>query len=131
MPVSLAAILVILVLAAEPAIYDRGCRVVRSDCQILSGYGGHRNQSPLGRFQHVPPARLEAARLALPLRPLTGLAQVQEPGGARCEARRSTLPASQGPYAPTAARRRWTTPRPSSRRAGSNGRRGAKMEEVE
>ena len=45
MPVSLAAILVILVLAAEPAIAgiacnDRGCRLVRSDCQILSGYGG-------------------------------------------------------------------------------------------
>ena len=67
--------------------------------------------------------RRHRGQLALPLRPLTGLAQVQEPGGARCEARRSTLPA--------AARRRWTTPRPSSRRAGSNGRRGAKMEEVE
>ena len=78
MPVSLAAILVILVLAAEPAIAgiacnDRGCRVVRSDCQVISGYGGEtefdaiavrtcnpppagpsktRNQSPLGRFQH-------------------------------------------------------------------------------
>ena len=41
MPVSLAAILVILVLAAEPAIAgiacnDRGCRVVRSDCQVIS-----------------------------------------------------------------------------------------------
>ena len=37
---------------------------------------------------------------------------------------RSTRLASQQPYAPTTARRRWTRPRPSSRRAGSSGRRG-------
>ena len=40
-------------------------------------------------------------------------------GSGRC-----TLPASRGPCAPTTARRRWTKPRPSSRRAGSSGRRG-------
>ena len=89
MPVSLAAILVILVLAAEPAIAgiacnDRGCRVVRSDCQILSGYVGEtefdaiavktcnpppagpsktRNQSPLGSFcMYRPQARSGSVR---------------------------------------------------------------------
>jgi hypothetical protein len=60
MPVSLAAILVILVLAAEPAIAgiacnDRGCRVVRSDCQILSGYGG-RDRVRCNRGQNLQPA---------------------------------------------------------------------------
>jgi hypothetical protein len=58
MPVSLAAILVILVLATEPAIAgiacnDRGCRVVRSDCQILSGYGG-RDRIRCNRGQNLP-----------------------------------------------------------------------------
>ena len=60
MPVSLAAILVILVLTAEPSIAgiacnDRGCRVVRSDCQILSGYGG-RDRVRCNRSQNLQPA---------------------------------------------------------------------------
>ena len=60
MPVSLAAILVFLVLAAEPAIAgiacnDRGCRGVRSDCQILSGYGG-RDRVRCNRGQSLQPA---------------------------------------------------------------------------
>ena len=36
----------------------------------------------------------------------------------------STLPASQEPYAPTTARRRWARQRRSSRQVGSSGRRG-------
>jgi hypothetical protein len=60
MPVSLAAILVILVLAAEPAIAgiacnDRGCRVVRSDCQVISGYGG-RDRVRCNGGQNLQPA---------------------------------------------------------------------------
>ena len=60
MLLSLAAFLITIVLAAEPAIAgiacdDRGCRKVRPGCQILSGYGG-RDRVRCNRPPNLQPA---------------------------------------------------------------------------